>query len=195
MSKEKKKLIKKIKLKKRRNYSYINAIDEFLDKYFQVYEKLTSHTEGCLSAELYELMNTLLVEDYNASINNLERMSKQSMKYLKKKNSKENSRIFWYKFRRKFGFKVNNEIEELIKKKEQYKLEFAYLFEDIISSKIRNIVDFKEEDLPEMEEEPDYEESPDKLIKGPSEERSLYGEVVNEALLEQQKLEQLTYEN
>lgn len=184
MSKDKEKKTRKVKRNKHRRYSYINAIDELLEKYFVVYTKLTEHSEGCISAEIYDKMNDLLVEDYNASINNLEFLSKQSMKYLKKKDKKENSKIFWYKFRRFFRFKKNEEIEKLIKKKEKFKLEFALLFEDIISSKIRSLTELEE--IPENnidEEEMEYVDNPDELFSGPSENRALYPEIVeNEEL-------------
>lgn len=184
MSKDKEKKTRKVKHNKHRRYSYVNAIDELLEKYFLVYTKLTDHREGCISPEIYDKMNDLLVEDYNASINNLEFLSKQSMKYLKKKDKKENSKIFWYKFRRFFRFKKNEEIEKIIKKKEKFKLEFALLFEDIISSKIRSLTELEE--IPENnidEEEMEYVDNPDELFSGPSENRALYPEIVeNEEL-------------
>lgn len=196
MSKDKKNNIKKEKHNKHRKYSYINAIDELLEKYFAVYTKLTDHLEGCISAEIYDKINALLVEDYNASINNLEYLSKKSMKYLKKKNKKENRQIFWYKFRRFFRFKKNEEIEKLIKKKEKFKLEFALLFEDIISSKIRSLVDF--EDIPKNnddEEETEYVDNPNELFSGPSENRALYPEIVgNEELGYNEKLKEIDFE-
>lgn len=189
--------VKKEKRNKSRTYSYINAIDELLDKYFTVYDKLTEHREGCISPEIYDKMNALLVEDYNASINNLERLSKQGAKILKKKYKYENKRIFWYRIRRFFRFKKNEEIEALIAARRNYSLEFGYLFEDIISSKIRHKIEDMEKpvlDLPE-DEEPDYVSTADKLFKGPEEHRALFGEVVNDSSLAYNSVQQIEYAN
>lgn len=167
------------KRNKTRRYSYVNAISDLLNKYYEVYETLSAHREGCVSGELFDKINTLLVEDYNNSINNLEYLSKQSMKFLKKKESAENSKIFWYKFRRFFGCKKNDEIELLIQKKYKFKLELANLFENLISSNIRKMIELPEEVTEDfLEEEPDYCEEPDKLFEGPSDNCALFGEVV-----------------
>lgn len=184
MSKEEKKKKDKIKIKpnKHRRYSFINAIDEHITKYLDVYHKIIDSKDS-LTEDLFLSMNKLLVEDYYASINNLTYLAKQGMKVLKKKESYENRRIFWYLVRRFFRFKKNEEIEKLIQKKEQYGLELGYLFEDIISAKIREKIEKSEEDFSEdIEEEPNYVTKADELFEGPSEERALFPEVVSKGL-------------
>lgn len=180
MSKEKVVKVSKVKIKRTRRYSYINAIDSLLERYFEVYQKLSDHTEGCISGEIYDRMNKLLVEDYNNSISNLMFLSKKSMKYLKKRDSKERHKIFWYKFRRFFGGKKNEEIEELIKRRGMYEFERAKLFEDLISSRIRAKVEEDEigDSFDNCADEPDFVDNVKDLFEGPDENRSLHGEVV-----------------
>lgn len=181
MNKDKVVKVSKVKIKKNRRYSYINAIDSLLDRYFEVYQKLSDHTEGCISSEIYDRMNKLLVEDYNNSISNLIFLSEKSIKYLKKRDSKERHKIFWYKFHRFFGGKKNEEIEELIERRETYELERAKLFEDLISSRIRAKVE--EDDIGDSSDncadEPDFVDNVKDLFEGPDENRSLHGEVVD----------------
>ena len=195
MNKEKKQ--KKIKINKRKKYSYINAIDEHISQYFAVYNKIVENRE-CMSAELYDSMNKLLVEDYYSSIHNLETLAKSGMKVLKKKNKRENRRIFWYLVRRFFRFKKNEEIEKLIERNNKYCLELGYLFEDIISAKIREKVDnpFKESlENDSLDDEPDFVSETDKLFKGPSEQRALHGEIVDSELLAPEKHQELEFDN
>lgn len=177
------------KRNKRYRFSYINVIDVQLDKYFSIYEKLSQHREGCMTEEIFEKINNLLVEDYNNTINNLEHLAKKSLKYLKRKDKTERRKIFWYTFRRRLFFaKKNNEIEELISKREIYKFSMAKLFEDIISAKVREDVDQPEfVDNEGFDDEPDFVDDPKKLFSGPDEKRSLFGEVVEPQQLEEPK--------
>lgn len=197
MAKEKTVKVSKVKLKKTRRYSYVNAIDGLLERYFAVYQKLSEHVEGCISGEMYDRMNELLVEDYHNSISNLAFLSKKSMKYLKKRDSKERGIIFWYKFRRFFGGKKNEDIEKLIIQKENFKFEMAKLFEDLVSSNIRTKVEDmfcsdSEDCEKNIDEEPDFVDNVKDLFAGPDENRSLHGEIVGPeelSLLQKQSLD------
>ena len=171
---------KGIKNNKNQKYSYINAVSPILSLYGDIFNSVAQNREGCYSAEMYDRVNNLLVNDFNHSINNLEYLSKQSMKYLKRKDKSERKKIFWYRFRRFFHGKVNKEIEDLIAKRERYNLEMALMFEDVISSEVRSRVEEPsiEPDDSILDDEPDYAESPEDLIKGPDEHRALHGEIV-----------------
>lgn len=162
------KTTKKIKLGKS-CYSTINAIDEMILKYSEVYTKLAENREGCFSSELYDVINNLLVLDYKRSVSMLEKRSKDSMKYLTKIDKREKSRIFWYKFNRFFfHIKKNDEIEKLIAYREKYKLEMARLFEDMISTSVRLSLEpssINEQD----DDEPDFAETTEELFEGPVE--------------------------
>ncbi len=176
---------KGIKNNKTENYSYVNAISPILDIYSRIFNDVVANREGCYTAEMFSKINSLLVCDFNNSINNLKYLSKKSMKYLKKKDREERKKIFWYKFRRFFKGKINDEIETLIKKREKYKLEMALMFEDVISSNVRKKVEEPEliNDDSTIEDEPDFTDNPDDLVKGPDEHRALHGEVVDEEKL------------
>lgn len=170
------------KRNKTKRYSYINVISSLLDKYYTIYSTLSEHREECVSAEFFNKINTLLVEDYNNSINNLEYLSKKGMKFLKKKTRNENKKIIKYRIKRFFHLcKVNEEIELLIKKREKYNLELGYLFEDLVSSNIRTLVNSLDEVVEdeEVEDEPDYCTEGSQVITGPEEHRSLTGEVID----------------
>lgn len=197
MSEESKKKVVKYQFKrkyKHRKYSYVNVLDIILNKYFDVYQNLTSHREGGISDEMYDKINGLLVEDYNNSINNLEDLSKKSMKYMNKKDKRERSKIFWYKFRRFFGAKKNQEIEELIQRREEYRSEMAKLFENLVSAGVRESIEVTSEITPQnFEEEPTFVESPKDLFSGPDEKRSLHGEVIEQKELIDNQRESLPY--
>ena len=176
---------KGIKTSKAENYSYVNAVSPILDIYSHIFSEVVSNREGCYTNEMFNKINSLLVCDFYNSINNLKYLSKKSMKYLKKRDKEECKKIFWYKFRRLFKGKVNDEIETLIKKREKYKLEMALMFEDVISSNVRKKVE--EPDLLNddsiVEDEPDFIDNPNDLVKGPDEHRALHGEIVDEEKL------------
>lgn len=161
--------VKHNKIKLGKNcYSTINAISEMIDKYSEVYSSLAEKREGCFSAELYEVIDNLLISDYKRSVLMLEKRSKASMKYLKGIDKKEKSTIFWYKFRRFiFHVKRNEKIEKLIEYRNLYKLEMARLFEDMISSSVRLSLEPKEEVL--SDEEPNFAETPQELFDGTEE--------------------------
>lgn len=183
MEKDGKKIttIKKgVKNNKNQKYSYINAVSPILELYGDIFNNVSQNREGCYSAEMYDRVNTLLVNDFNHSINNLEYLSKQSMRYLKRKDKSEKKKIFWYKFSRFFHGKINEEIENLIVKREKYNLEMALMFEDVISSEVRSRVEVSssESDDSILDDEPDYAESSEDLMKGPDEHRILHGKIV-----------------
>lgn len=171
---------KGVKNSKNQKYSYINAVSPILSLYSEIFNSVSQNREGCYSTEMYDRVNTLLVNDFNHSINNLEYLSKQSMKYLKRKDKFERKKIFWYRFRRFFHGKINEEIENLIVKRERYNLEMALMFEDVISSEVRSRVEVSsiEPEDSTLDDEPDYAESSEDLIKGPDEHRALHGEIV-----------------
>lgn len=197
MSKEKEvvtiKKVKKNKRNKTKKYSIINVLDVLQERYFGLYDTLSQHTEGCLSGDMYGKMDAMMTDDYNNSINNLEFLSKKGMKYLKKKDCKERSKIFWYKFRRFFGCKINDEIEQLILKREKFNYEMAKLFEDPISSSIRKQIEEPELIEEPIDEEPDYVTDSEDLIAGQKAERIIQPEIVEQEQLEAQKQNSIEY--
>jgi len=192
--------VKRIKDKKRnktKKYSIINVLNVLQERYFGLYDTLSQHTEGCLSGDMYGKMDAMMTDDYNNSINNLEFLSKKGMKYLKKKDSKERNKIFWYKFRRFFGCKINDEIEQLILRREKFNYEMAKLFEDPISSSIRKQIE--EPDLMENsfmnDEEPDYVTDSEDLMAGQKAERIVQPEIVDQKQLEIQKQNSIEFKD
>lgn len=158
---------KKIKLGKH-CYSTINAISEMIEKYSEVYSLLAEKREGCFSAELYDVIDNLLISDYKRSVLMLEQRSKTSMKYLNKINKREKSTIFWYRFRRIFfHVKRNEKIEQLILYRKEYQLKMAQLFEDMISANVR--LSLVPEDDVSIENEPEFAKTVENLFDEPEE--------------------------
>ena len=173
--------VEKDKRNKSKKYSVINVLDVLQSRYFGIYDDLSQHTEGCLSGGVYKKMDSLLIEDYNNSINNLEFLSKKAMKFLRRKDKRERQIIFWYRFRRFWGGKINPVIEDLIKSRERFEYEMAKLFEDPISAKVRAEIEGPEEndDIP-VDDEPDYVSDVNDLVEGEKVDRVLHGEVVEQ---------------
>lgn len=192
--------IKRVKKNKRNNvkrYSVINVLGVLQERYFGLYDTLSQHTEGCLSGDMYGKMDAMMTDDYNNSINNLEFLSKKGMKYLKKKDRKEHNKIFWYKFRRFFGCKINDEIEQLILRREKFNYEMAKLFEDPISSSIRKQIEepaLIEEPLID-DEEPDYVTDSEDLMAGQKAERIVQPEIVDQKQLETTKQNSIEFKD